>query len=220
MKTKLKILISGCGGFLGRSLAASLVNKGHKITAIDNNFRGNLKSITKNKNITLKKIDILNYDKLEKAFTNFDIVFHLAAINGTENFYKIPNKVIEIGIIGTYNIVKLCKKYSVPKLIYASSSEVYHEPKIFPTDEKIEVKIPDISNPRFSYSGSKIASELIIINLLRNSKTKYLIFRPHNIIGPNMGFEHVIPQIVKKIHTEHKKSKTKNLIKIKIQGYG
>ena len=66
-------------------------------------------------------------------------------------------------------------------------------------NEKVELKIPDIFNPRFSYSLSKIAGESLVINFFRDSKTKYLIFRPHNIFGPQMGFKHVIPQLTKKI---------------------
>ena len=83
----MNILVTGSGGFLGRNLCSKLAKQGHKILAIDNNIRGNLNNLGKNKNITKKKIDILNYNTF-KNFKKFDIVYHLAAINGTENFIK------------------------------------------------------------------------------------------------------------------------------------
>ncbi len=216
----MNILITGSGGFLGRNLCLKLAKSGHKILAIDNNLRGNLKKLDKNKNIIKKKIDILNYNSLKRNFKKFDIVYHLAAINGTENFYNIPDKVLETGIIGTYNILKLCKKFNVPKFVFASSSEVYNQPDHIPTTEKVKFLIPDVRNKRFSYSGSKIAGELLTINLLRETKTKYLIFRPHNVIGPQMGFEHVIPQITKKFYKNKKQIENKKTIKLEIQGGG
>ena len=213
-----KILITGSGGFLGRELSISLAEKGNFIFALDNNYRGNLKSIKKHKNIKNIKADVTNITQLRKHFLKYDVIYHLAAINGTENFYNHPDKVLEVGIIGTYNVIKLAKLFGVKKIVFASSSEVYNEPNLIPTPEEIDIKIPDIQNPRFSYSGSKIAGELMMINMLRFSKIDYLIFRPHNIIGPNMGFEHVIPQLTKKIFLNLNK-KNKN-VKIKVLGNG
>ena len=54
--------------------------------------------------------------------------------------------------------------------------------------------VPDVTNPRFSYGGGKIVSELLAFNYGRKHFDRVLIFRPHNVYGPNMGEEHVIPQ--------------------------
>ena len=54
--------------------------------------------------------------------------------------------------------------------------------------------MPDPINPRFSYGGGKIISELMAINYGRKFFERVLIFRPHNVYGPDMGFEHVLPQ--------------------------
>ena len=93
----------------------------------------------------------------------------------------------------------------------ASSSEVYHLPNKIPTDEKEAIKIPDIHNPRYSYAGGKILTELMGIN---NAKffNKMIIFRPHNVYGRDMGNEHVIPEIIGKVN------KAKTFIKIKGSG--
>ena len=92
----------------------------------------------------------------------------------------------------------------------ASSSEVYYYPKNIPTNEKVELIIPDVHNPRYSYAAGKIISEIILLN--SSIFKRAVIFRPHNIYGPDMGYNHVIPEIIKKIY------KSKNYITI--QGNG
>ena len=95
----------------------------------------------------------------------------------------------------------------------ASSSEVYQTPKIIPTDENETLKIPNIFNPRYSYGGGKIITELMGIHYGKKYFKKLIIFRPHNVYGPNMGNEHVIPQFINRF----KSLKGKNF---KIQGSG
>ncbi|MDC0253282.1 SDR family NAD(P)-dependent oxidoreductase [Bacteriovoracales bacterium] len=216
------IAVTGAGGFIGRSLALELANRGYFVRALDNNFRGSLDSVSEHKNIENIECDILDPKQVRDALNGTDIVFHLAAINGTENFYKIPEKVLEVGVIGTHNVVKACLKNKIKKFAFASSSETYNIPDIVPTPETITLKVPDVFNPRFSYGGGKLAGELIVINYFRNTDAKFTIFRPHNVYGPQMGFEHVIPQIVKKIFLQMKKigPKESENINLEIQGEG
>ena len=93
-------------------------------------------------------------------------------------------------------------------IIIASSAEVYQTPEIIPTDESVSLIIPDIKNPRYSYGGSKIFSELLVMNYGQNYFNKSIIFRPHNIYGPNMGYKHVIPQLIEKIKLSIKENKS------------
>jgi len=204
-----KILITGAGGFIGRELVKKLSkNKNNKIIALDNEIRGNLASIEKGKNIINKNLDIRDKKKIEKIFKNIDECFHLAAINGTKNFYDKPELVLDVGVKGTINIIELVKKYNVKKFIYFSSSEAYQKPNFIPTKENEELKVPNVFNPRFSYGGSKIIGELLTINYLKKSKTKFYILRPHNVYGPNMGSDHVLPELINKL------KKNKNTLKI------
>jgi len=190
-----KILITGAGGFIGKALTLKLA-KFNKIIAIDNNARGNLNDI-KHKNIKIIKKDVTKpFDK--KKFNDIDEIIHLAALNGTDNFYNYPKNVFEVGIYGCINTVKLANQINIKKFTLFSTSEIYSNPQTIPTSENVAAYIPDIQNPRFSYSGSKIFSELMIHHTLNKKITK-IIIRPHNIYGPNMGTKHIIPEVFIKI---------------------
>lgn len=212
-----KILVTGAGGFIGRALVTSLSSDNNNlIIAMDNNFRGSLSKIKISKNIKKVKVDILNKNEIKKYFKNVDTCFHLAAINGTKNFYSYPKKVLETGVQGTLNVVQQTIENNLKNFIFFSSSEAYQKPKKIPTTELEELKIPDVYNPRLSYGGSKLIGELITINYLKKTNTKFKIIRPHNVYGPDMGSDHVLPELINKI----RKQKNKKNIKIKIFGTG
>jgi len=138
---------------------------------------------------------------LRKHFVGVEAVFHLAAINGTENFYKQPKLVLDVGVRGALAVAEACNATGVPAMIFASSAEVYQTPATVPTDETAPLLLPDSLNPRYSYGGSKIISELIAFNYCRDTIAKVQCFRPHNVYGPDMGYKHVIPQLIAKIAT-------------------
>tara|TARA_X000000950_G_scaffold205530_1_gene247249 strand:- start:25458 stop:26423 length:966 start_codon:yes stop_codon:yes gene_type:complete len=211
-------LITGGSGFIGSAIAKRLVKeKNSRVICLDSNLRGNFRKIKSIiKNITFIKNDIRNLNQLIKISKKVDCIIHLAFLNGTENFYKRPDLVLDIGIKGIINVIDACKKNKIRELIIASSSEVYHSPIKIPTDENEAIKIPNVFNPRFSYSAGKILTEILSIN---NSKhfDKLIIFRPHNVYGPDMGFEHVIPELIYKIFKNKKDNKK---IKLRIKGTG
>ena len=99
------------------------------------------------------------------------------------------------------------------ELYLASSSEVYQTPDKIPTDETEPLRIPDIFNPRHSYGGGKILTELMGIHYGKKYFKKLIIFRPHNVYGPDMGNEHVVPEFLNRFKRLKKD-------KFKIQGTG
>lgn len=195
-----KYLITGGKGFIGRNIAKRLISQGHIVILFDNNYRGYKIKLS----IHEYEGDVLNEQDLWEAAKKFDSrkvysVIHCAAINGTENFYKDPGNVLRTGIKGTGNVINFCVGYGVKELIYFSSSEVYGQANIVPTPEDVQFQISDPTNPRFSYAGSKQAGELMCLHIAEPCLQKLTIVRPHNIYGNNMGNEHVIPQLTKKI---------------------
>ncbi len=198
-----KILVTGGTGFIGSAISNYFSEKGYKITILDNNSRGKLKRLNKNNNIKFIKGDITRYKDVYNALKGQDCIFHLAAINGTRFFYEKPDKVLDVSCKGIINIIDVAKSFKIKNIFLASSSEVYHSPNKIPTDENEPIKIPDVFNPRYSYAGGKILTELIGINNAKFFK-KMIIFRPHNVYGIDMGNEHVIPELIFKVKNAKK----------------
>ena len=201
---KNKILVTGGSGFLGRNLVKKLsYNKSNFVIVLDNNSRkSSIKEnvFSKFNNVKYIQGSILDKKIVNNACKNIDTIFHLAYINGTKFFYSIPDKIFEVAVHGMINLVDAAKKNKVKKFILASSSEVYHYPNKVPTPENISLIIPDIHNPRYSYGGGKLFCELYLFYYGHKFFKKSIIFRPHNVYGPNMGNEHVIPELVRKIN--------------------
>jgi nucleoside-diphosphate-sugar epimerase len=193
-----KFLVTGGTGFIGSHITRFLVNEGHSVRVLDDNTRGRNDRISDvASDIEFIEGDISDLSLTESASKNVDTVVHLAYINGTSNFYNYPDKVLNVAIKGMLSVASAISKWNIPNLILASSSEVYQFPRIFPTPENIEMIVPDLSNPRYSYGLGKIVQEFYSYHAI-HELNNLTIFRPHNIYGFDMGNLHVIPQIFEK----------------------
>ena len=215
-----KILVTGGSGFIGSGLVTALVRAGHSVRVLDDNSRGRPRRLAQvEKNIEFIAGDIRDAGAVTRAAQGMDEVHHLAFVNGTEFFYSQPELVLDVGVRGMVNVIDGCRKHNVGTLILASSSEVYQTPPKVPTAEDAPLSIPDPLNPRYSYGGGKLISELMAINYGRKFFERVLIFRPHNVYGPDMGFEHVIPQFALRLHRLAQARKSGPL-RFEIQGTG
>jgi nucleoside-diphosphate-sugar epimerase len=184
-----KILVTGASGLIGRELVKQL-SLSHDVTAVDNNQRfadyvpGDCFYI---------KTNVEDY--VTQATNNFDIVYHLAATNGTKYFYSQPNSVLRNNVTLDLSVFKFVESNPNCKLIYASSSEVVAGTDIFPTPEITNVSISNIHNPRWSYMLPKVLAE----NYLFNSKIDFLIIRFFNVFSEYSGSGHFVKDIVDKV---------------------
>jgi nucleoside-diphosphate-sugar epimerase len=190
-----RILVTGGTGFIGSAAVRALVKAGARVRVMDNDSRGSRRRLADLEGqMELVVGDIREPAAVKQAARQVDAVLHLAAVNGTEFFYSKPELVLEVAVKGMMNVLDACIENGVRELFTASSSEVYQTPPVIPTNEAVPLSVPDPLNPRYSYGGGKIISELLTVNYGRKHLERAVIFRPHNVYGPDMGREHVIPQ--------------------------
>jgi UDP-glucose 4-epimerase len=147
-----KILVTGGAGFIGSHIVRYFCSKGFKVRVFDDFSRGSNSRLSDlYDQIEIIEGDIRNSKELVEASRDIDTLVHLAFVNGTENFYKFPNLVLDVAIEGILSIKEAIKKNEINDVMLASSSEVYQVPNIFPTPEEIEFSLPSLQNPRFSY---------------------------------------------------------------------
>ncbi len=215
-----KTLVTGGLGFLGASLVRALVAKGEDVRVLDNSSRGSEEKLGEMaKDVEIVAGDIRDPAFVRKSVAGTERVLHLAFVNGTEYFYKYPAYVLDVGIKGMMNVIDSCIQEGVKDLVVASSSEVYQTPPMVPTPENVPLSVPDPLNPRYSYGGGKIMSELMALNYGRSYFDRVILFRPHNVFGPMMGWEHVIPQFISRLQTLSQESPDRPL-PFPIQGDG
>ncbi len=197
MDNSTQVLVTGGVGFIGASLVRRLVEESYAVRVFDNCSRGRLARLGElASSIEFIEGDVCDPVAVGKAARGVDILIHLATVNGTRFFYERPDRVLEVGVKGALNTIEAALQTGVRRYVVASSSEVYQQPSTVPTPETEPLVIPDVCNPRFSYGGSKIITELLAFHLALRRGLEVVLFRPHNVYGPDMGYEHVIPQFV------------------------
>lgn len=177
----MKILVTGHKGFIGKHLFKSLSSQNHTegVDLIDG-------------------IDLRD-DTVVRALGEYDMVFHLAATNGTRHFYEQPFSVLENNTVSTLNLLK---RYSgtKTKFIFASTCEVFSGAVDsgfypIPTDEAVPVHFSDPLNPRWSYSLPKALGE----NAVANSMENWLILRFFNVFGPGQK-DHFLDEFIARVN--------------------
>lgn len=176
-----KILITGGAGFVGSHLVDQIISNGDIAIVVDNLSTGNLNNL--NEKAIFYKMDITNTD-LSDVFKNEkpDYVYHLAAQSSVTASIEDPTYDANMNIMGTINILNLCKQYSIQKIIYASSAAVYGIPNYLGIDEKHPI------NPNSFYGISKYTSEQYVKTYSRLYGINYTILRYANIYGPRQNY--------------------------------
>jgi len=183
----MKVLITGCAGFIGFSFASYLLEKNIKVIGIDN-FDKYYSIKLKKKRISIldqsklfkfKKLDLINRDELNKFFKkeNFDYVFHFAAQAGVRFSLTTPEKYADSNILGFFNLLNSLKKFSKIKIFYSSSSSVYGDSKFYPVIESSQL------NPKNFYGLSKMINEEIASMFVKNFNIKLAGLRFFTVFG-------------------------------------
>jgi len=190
----MKILVTGASGLLGTEICRQLKQEdGNEVWAIDNHSRSTtIPSCDK-----FLELDLTNGGNFSQLPTDFDYIYHYAAINGTKNFYERPNQVMWTNMCTDFNMFEfamLCGK-NLQRFVYASSSEVVSDDPQTPVKENTDITIKNIHNARWSYRLPKVCSE----NFLTNSKIPYVMCRYFNVYGDNSKAGHFLADQIAKI---------------------
>lgn len=183
------ILITGCAGFIGFHLAKKLLTSNKKVLGIDciDNYYPRSKKyqrleiLQKFNNFKFSKLDLNNFNKINAILKNYkiDLVVHLAAQPGVRVSIKNPHNTLRQNLIPFLNILEISRLKKVKKFIYASSSSVYGDSKIYPFDEK------DFQNvPVSVYGATKLSNEIIADSYSRNFKLTCVGLRFFTVYGP------------------------------------
>jgi len=206
--SKQRIIILGAAGFIGFHLAKYLhLNSNSKLLLIDNFSRGkpdkSFEELSNLDRVKFIELDLSLETSYRDLFLENDIVINCTAYNGTQNFYSKPVQVIRNSGITAALTAEYCAKAKVKNYIYFASSESYAGGvnlgfTSIHTDEKVPLVIEDVNNPRWSYAASKTFGEVSTIANHHQFNLNFIILRIHNVYGPRMGFQHVIPDLIEK----------------------
>jgi nucleoside-diphosphate-sugar epimerase len=191
-----KVLVTGGRGFIGARLVEHLLSEGNDVRVFDDASRGEADVPSQAEAI---EGDVRDREAVGRACRGVETVAHLAAVQGTRNFYERPDEVLDVNLRGVLTVAQACAAKGVARLVFASSSEVYGVPTEFPTPESAPLVVPDPTNARWSYGASKIAGELTVVQTALRHDFEYVILRYHNVYGPAMGWDHVVPEFISRL---------------------
>jgi len=187
------ILITGGAGMIGFELAKQLSRK-NKVVVFDLPEKiKKIKTIKKNKNILFFPGSILEKSAIYNACNNIETVFHLGAMLGVQNTENDKLKCIEVNVEGTKNVLDASIITKVKKIIFASSSEVYGEPKENPITEKTTTQGKTV------YGISKLLGEELCKAYHQKFGINYTILRYFNCYGPRQEKQFVITNFINNV---------------------
>lgn len=201
-------LITGAAGFIGFHLARALAARGDHVVAVDNFVRGErdsaLQALADLPNVTFIEADLTRENDIADLPVDVDRVYHMAALNGTQNFYERPMDVIRCSTLPTILLAERMRDSRIKRFVYAGTSESYASTVTrfgwpVPTAEDVPLSLDGVDNPRWSYAASKMHGEVVTIQAGRSYGFPWSIIRYHNVYGPRMGDRHVVPDFFERM---------------------
>jgi UDP-glucose 4-epimerase len=199
-----KYLVTGAAGFIGAHLTRLLSNRGHEVVAVDVGLHANadrqLERLRVLPGVEIVIADLTQPTQVE-LLPRVDGVYHLAALNGTQNFYTSPWKTVKNSTLPTITLLDHYSTLQPEFFFYAGSSESYASSVTrfgwdVPTDELVPLGIADPQEVRWSYGASKLHGEVACFAAQAETGLPVVVGRFHNAYGPDMGIHHVIPDFI------------------------
>ena len=196
MKKDKTALVTGGAGFIGSELVNQLLEKQYDVIVYDNFSFGKHKNLPQNSSLTVVEGDLRNAAKLKSTFVQHKptFVFHMAALHFIPYCIANPQETIQVNVEGTLNVLEACKPIEVKSLVYASTAAVY------PVSETPHHENDD-TGPIEIYGATKLFGETLISLFHQETNVKCAIARLFNGFGRRETNPHVIPDILKQLHS-------------------
>ena len=177
------VVVTGGAGFLGSHLCDRLVAEGHEVICVDNFYTGskqNIKHLLHNENF-----ELIRHDITEPILLEVDQIYHFACPASPVHYQYNPVKTIKTSVMGTINMLGLAKRVKA-RVLLASTSEVYGDPKVHPQTESYWGNVNPIGE-RSCYDEGKRVAETLMMDYHRQNKVDIKIIRIFNTYGPRMA---------------------------------
>lgn len=195
------ILITGGAGFIGSHLTENLIENGYRVIVYDDFSSGkknNLSAIINEKKLRIVNDDLSRPSKLKQSLKDVKTIFHCASYPEVRTGFADPVTAFKKNVLTTFNLLEGIRRANVEKILFASSSVIYGEPRIIPTPETYGPLLP-ISQ----YGGSKLACEGLIASYCYNYGVEGIIVRLANVIGVRSNHG-IIFDFIKKLKKNNK----------------
>lgn len=198
-----RVLVLGGAGFIGFHLAARLATEGHTLTLVDDFSRGKadaaLEALRARPGVAFHRADLTRAGALDPLPRDWEQVYMLAAMVGVRNVERDPARVVRVNTLALLNVLEWLPGRG-ETLFFSSTSEVYaggvsNDTVPVPTPEDVPLSVPDPAAPRWAYAASKILGEVAVLHEARARNLRAIVGRFHNVYGPRMGADHVIPEL-------------------------
>ena len=178
-----RVLVTGGAGFIGSHLCARLLDEGNEVICLDNFFTGSKRNISRY--LGDKNFELVRHDITKEYFAEVEYIYNLACPASPPHYQYNAIKTIKTSILGTMNMLGLAKRCKA-RILQASTSEVYGDPKVHPQREDYWGNVNPIGI-RSCYDEGKRCAETLMMDYHRQNNVDIRIIRIFNTYGPNMA---------------------------------
>lgn len=177
-----RVLVTGGAGFLGSHLCDKLIADGHEVICLDNFFTGRKKNIAHL--LSNPNFEVMRHDVIQPIYAEVDWIFNLACPASPVHYQRDPVRTIKTNVMGALNSLG-CAKQNSARVLQASTSEVYGDPKVHPQPERYRGAVNPIGI-RACYDEGKRVAETLFFDYHRQHGLDIRVVRIFNTYGPRM----------------------------------